>query len=535
MYSHFGGAAVYWTLRPPEPWETPLLDRLKSPQFIMLSALVTWVLAWGARAALLDGIQPGSDSILGHVIRIQGALAAGDRGLAADLLLAPGWHPPLPVIYGLLVTSVLGVGMGVIRLSSVFLHCVALVQTYLLARRAACTRDAALLAGGLVAALPMITGWFRTDFPEPLTTVFVLATHQLALRCDLQKDRRRALALGLVLGLGLLCKLGFAVFAFFPAVFFLALRLRTRTAAINAGLAALVAGAVCGWWYWMNLDAVLENLGMSSKHIRAVAAGEGSFLFRLKLLTGMPELYPLLAAAAAGVALAWRRRLLPRQELLLLTVFWAAPVLLLVGLFDILSRYLLPILPLCCLLTGLALHHLARDVFGSRGRRWRQLSLGLMALALCCVSLLTNLLPQPLDDRDASGILNPYTGRLDAFTRATSRAAAAGLPVLIASAHMQASEWSNNQILLYGVSGEKQVSWLDQVPDAERELERGQPVAVLVLTASFGEARPNEQEKDIRREARRWLSGQRSVHLGTFADTSPFKVSLYRVQGQGRR
>lgn len=512
----------------------PLQERIKTPQFIMLSAMVAWVLAWGARAALLDRLQPGSDSILGHVIRIHAALAAGDQSMAVGLIFAPGWHPPLPAIYGVLVTSVLGVSMGVIRLSSVFLHCLALVQTYLLARRASCTREAALIAGGLVAALPMLTGWFRTDFPEPLTTVLVLATYHLALKCDLDTDRRRALALGLVVGLGLLTKLGYAVFVFFPAVLFLALRLRTSAAALNAGLAALVVLAVCGWWYWMNLDAVLENLGMSSQHIRAVASGEGSVLTRLKLLAGMPDLYPLLAAAAAGVALAWRRGLLPRESLALLTVCWAAPVVLLVGLFDILSRYLVPILPLSCLLAGLALHHLARDVVGAGGRPLRRLFIGLLVLALTCLSLLTNLLPQPMEDRDASGILNPYTKKLDAFHRAASRAAAAGLPVLIASDHMQASEWSNNQVLLHGISGARPVTWLDQVPDAARSLARGQPVAVLVLTASFHEARPDENEKDIRRDAHRWQARQRRVPMGVFVDSSPFKVSLYRVQGRGR-
>ncbi len=513
----------------------PLKDRIKTPQLCILSALVAWVLAWGARAAALDTLQPGSDSILGHVIRVHAALADSEQALPLGLLFPEGWHPPLPALYGVLITSVLGIGMEVIRLASVLLHGVALVQTYHLALLVTSRRSAALLASALVAVLPTVAGWFRTDFSEPLTTVLVLATYHLALKCDLERDRRRALLLGLVVGLGLLTKLSYAAIVFVPALLYLALRVRTARAALNVGLAAAVVAAVAGWWYWVNLDSVLLNLQMSSKDIKDVAGGQGPLLMRIKLLASIPDVYPLLLAGLAGVVLAWVRRLVPRGPLLIATACWAAPVVLFLGLFDIVSRYLVPILPLSCVFAALALDHLLRALPRGRGRLARRLAWGMVVAALASVSLLSNLLPQPLEGRHASGILNPYTGRLDAFERAVFRAADEGLPVLIASAHMQASEWTNNQVLLYQVRGARPVTWLEQRADARRILSRGEPVAVLHLTAAYLEARPNPGEKDVRRDAHRWLMKQKiRIPLGVYRDSSPYQVALYRVDPAAR-
>ena len=117
---------------------------------------------------------------------------------------------------------------------------------------------------GLLAALMAVcyhfSAWLVHDafLDYPLIAI-VAISFALLIRAGDFKDRRRALAFGVVAGLGLLAKQTFPFFFIFPALY-LAVRVllgRDLRAIINLAIAAAAAVAIASVWYVPHLDHVI--------------------------------------------------------------------------------------------------------------------------------------------------------------------------------------------------------------------------------------------------------------------------------------
>ena len=329
---------------------------------LAVAGLMVWVLAWGLRACLLDREYAQTDNLMGQAFLLHSALSDGGVGDAWSALFAGGFHPPLPSLVATLLASLMGFSPETIRISCLLLHPVVMAQVYFLARALCPDRAVALFACLLSATVPMIFGWFRSDFPEPLTTVFVLATLHAMFVVDLRRPWPAA-RLGLFVGLGALSKLSFGVFILLPALYFAARTIRSARALAMAGLSLLSALVVCGWWYVPSFGDIQTNLELSTG-----GAQEGMHLSRIVDYLWMPAgNLSLTVAAAAGAALAFFAPGVRRRRLHLLLLCWAGSYLMFLLVFDFWARYILPLLPLSCVLAAVAWGRLMRWL-GPRAR-----------------------------------------------------------------------------------------------------------------------------------------------------------------------
>ena len=469
---------------------------------IAIGVLVVWIVAWGLRACLLDREQAQTDNILGQATLFYEAIRDGNlRGLW-PLMFVDGYHPPLPALWATPLAMAMGFSPETVRISCLLLHPVVVVQVYSLSRALYPDREVAFLACLLSATVPMLAGWFRTDFPEPLTTVLVLATLRSMFTVDLRRPWPAA-RLGLLVGLGALTKLSFWIFILLPAIYFAARRVRGKRSLALAALAVACALAVCGWWYLPSLDAILINFQLSRG-----GSEEGIRWARLTGYLWLPagNLSMTVAAAAGALLAAWTRGV-ARQRLLLLLLSWVSSYLAFLLVFDFWARYIVPLIPLSCVLTALAWNRLLAWL----GPRARAAALGLTAVALL-VSFTALNLSSSLSVRQHLGLISPQVDSI--FKQLVQLLQEQPSVAVITADDNAALQLLQRQIL----STKRPSTSLVSISRAMELVEQGHEVQRIHITVE--KARPEQPGTNPRQAAALdWLK-RHSEHMNTFKDSS---------------
>ena len=206
---------------------------------------------------------------------------------------------------------------------------------------------------GLLAALMAVcyhfSAWLVHDafLDYPLIAIVTLS-FALLIRAGDFKDRRRALAFGVVVGLGMLAKQTFPFFFIFPALY-VTIRVligRDRRAIFNLALAAAVAAAIASTWYIPHLDDVIAIYKVNQ--VGAVNENEaplltlGSNLFYVHALLSTQIQVPFGALFLFGLIHSLVRH---RKASLLLHLWILSGVVSFTFVANKDARYTVPILP----------------------------------------------------------------------------------------------------------------------------------------------------------------------------------------------
>ena len=483
---------------------------------LALAALVTWVLVWGLRACLLDQDLAQTDNLFGQASHNHRFLF-GQGGDLRSLLFGSGYHPPLPSLVATLLASAMGFSPETVRASCLLLHPVVIIQVYRLTRALCPDRDVALFASLLSATVPMIYGWFRCDFPEPLATVFVLATLHAIFLSDLRRPGPAA-RLGLFVGLGALSKLSFVVFILLPSLQFAATRIRSARQGAMAALALLTALAVCGWWYAQALPSIMINLGLSTS-----AAQEGMNLSRLVQYIWMPRGNFTLTLAAAAGALVLLDRGVDRWRITLLLLAWGGSYLMFLLLFDSWARYIVPLLPLSCVLAALAWGEAVRLL----APRARAAALGGVALVLLASFTLFNL-RAPRDHRQYLGLIVPSTRVLTIYQKLINRLNVQTTVAIVTANSEQARALVTRSL---AESGER-FPVVVTIPHARKRLLGGEEIFRVHVVRKDVTGRHGHDVNPDNHEPLRWMSGH-SIQIQDLSDAT-HEIRLYIVNASLR-
>lgn len=282
---------------------------------------------------------------------------------AKDFFSMPHFYAPLVHIVTALVFLVFGAsrlsGIGVNFISlAVLLGTVYWTAKFLYSKYG--TGDArAVYWPGVLAALLTVCyhfpAWLAHDafLDYPLIAIVAL-TFALLIRADDFKVRRHALAFGVAAGLGMLTKQTFAFFFFLPAVYVTARVIikRDLRAVLNLALAAAVAIAIAGIWYFPHLDDVIAIYKVNQ--VGAVNENEaplytiGSNLFYVHALLSTQVQVPFGALFLIGLIYALARR---RKESALLCLWVLSGMIAFTFVANKDARYTVPILPAVALLS----------------------------------------------------------------------------------------------------------------------------------------------------------------------------------------
>ena len=279
-------------------------------------------------------------------------LAAGD---VAAVLARSSFYPPLvPCLAGLVfrvIPSDATFGQVVIL---AFLG-LGMAATYLLARRWA-SGAGAVVAATLVGTAPFVVNLtLRFQLDMPLMAMVAVALEML-LRTDGFRKPAWSLALGLVLGLGLLTKPPFAAYVA-SAIVLTLVTVRELRAAVNALATILVTLVIAGPWYGPRVLGIPMQVQNRSFR-QAAEAGFPDALSAASLAyypLNFPVQFGVVGAALllVGLVVALRRR------------YWyvLAGFVPLAGLFLIQNkqlRYTLPLLPIAAVAAGIGFSSLPR-------------------------------------------------------------------------------------------------------------------------------------------------------------------------------
>lgn len=294
---------------------------------------------------------------------------------------------PLYVLFGLSYDTALGVNLLAMPLLA--------GSVYRLGRRLG-GATTGLLAGLITLTFPLVLGISRWFVPDFLAAALVAAS--LCVLCDSDGLRRAGSpwVLGVLLGLGALTKLQFALYVLGPILLVLWEDLRRRRGASLHGIEAAwkkvfyTAAAVSLTWYGANLPHAFFYLYSSGfGHIAAAEGWRPGVLdpaLILGLWTGIineaVSSYYFLGALAVGAALALRGRVRRHAAkawenpcLRIVAVWLLAPLAFLHLLVDRNPVRFLPCLPAFALLLGYGLDRL------SRGWPFRPVALSLVLAA----------------------------------------------------------------------------------------------------------------------------------------------------------
>jgi hypothetical protein len=486
-----------------------------------LLALVVWVLGWGLWALSLDTSITVADSVFGAACGLHRIVREGSWGQLGPWLHQADFHPPLPYLVAGLIAAPLGGGLFAVRMSMVLLHVVAVFQVHRLARTVTGDRPTAVLAALLTAVTPVIAGWFRLDYHEPITTVVVLATLQVAVTTDLHRQRRRALLLGLLVGLGALSKLSYPAVLLLPALLFLGTRIRTARAAINAGLALLICLALSSWWYVQHIDSIIQNWQMST-----TSQSVGVSFKLLGYLVAPAGNAPLTLGAVAGIALAWRQRSVERGALGLLAFTWLLGYAAFLLIFDYGGRYILLLLPLSALFAAVAGIAALQRV----PRRWRRAS-GIAVVAVIVALSVVATLSQDPSDRSA-GLLSPDRTDRSAFRRGQELLATRSSPAIWAADTDEAYHVTRAHLGLEQIEARlPSISWIERAEAHGRVTDGGQ-VQAMIVTTQPGHGKRRGVWRIDAQDAWTWTASQRRVLIQRFGDETPFIVEVYLLGGK---
>ncbi len=375
--------------------DDPLHLRRRQGQ-LLLALLILFSTAWDLRAVLADQRISPTDTTVEEALFLRQALGQEGIGLRAWL----GEVRKGPLAAPLVAAADVMVGDPVLagRLVSVGLHGVLLWLVCLITLRLTSSWGAGLCAAVICGTFPMVYGWFRLDYHEPLVAVLLLWCLLMMLR--LPRRAREAALLGLALGLGVLGKLSFLVFISAPLVVLAAIHARDRAVLLRLGLTVAVALLVTGWWLLPNAAQQLSYLGLSQQRLGETPAA------RLAIYTwGVHGSPLLLAGAALSAAVAWRLRVTTGRALLLLGGSLAGGIAWLVLLFDSWPRYLVPGFPVACVLCGLGIYGAGRWAArrGPRAVTAVRAAVGCLALALLINFCVDNVRGMPVSTNGREG------------------------------------------------------------------------------------------------------------------------------------
>lgn len=315
-----------------------------------LAALIAFSLGWDLWAVLTDLRLSGSDTFTPQLLSAYENYQQSGLGGIIGWMGRTGYKGPLAPLLTMPLLLILDQVPLAPRLISVLAHAVLTWQCYHLAGRVSHGAAAGLWAALIVITTPLIFGWARLSFHEPLLAVMVLGSLQVMTRSPLTR-LRQGLLLGLLLGLGLLTKLSFAVFMVAPGIWFMLRHLRSRRSLAMVGVTLAVMGGLSSLWIVPNAQVIYYNLLMST-------SSQEGWLEKAQGYLGIIESWGLLSVALGSALVLWVKRGEKRWVLGLLASFIVVPLILFILVFDFWTRYTLPIFPVAAVLAGAGLAHL---------------------------------------------------------------------------------------------------------------------------------------------------------------------------------
>jgi len=501
--------------RPPPPFS-------RRQQQLGVVICVVWALVWGLRAVFLDNLVTSTDSLF--------PLTRGLFSILTDPAFAPQWiwgwlnaaptHPPLPAVYSALFCGLAGLSYEAVQVSSVVLHGLLVVELYRLASCWTRDRQAPLIAAALVSTVPVLAAWYRVDYHESLTTLLVVATLRQATVTDLRRTGP-AVKLGLLVGLGALCKLSFWVVILLPAVHFLGARVRDRATLLNALAVVATVALICGWWYFPHLPAIQKNIASSTSTDLSLITRLDYYLIR------PPGNLALTLLALAGVSMIILRGglLTGRYAAAQLLLSCLPAFAFLVSMFDPWERYIVPVLPLSCLLAAVAL---ARGLASLPAPR--RAALGLL-LALAAASAVFNL-QRPRESygvAESAGIPQPDRRDFSSLARALAHARRLHLPLLMVANAPPAQVWINGQWAQLGLVPGRDIQIIGG-KEARKKIAGDEQVSYIQVDGPRSLPDRTWNLGSLHRSqvvSHRW----RRKLVARFDDESPFAVRLFILRG----
>jgi len=235
-----------------------------------------------------------------------------------------------------------------------------IISTYGVAARFG-GRKAGLLAAFIVSMYPLVYGLERHFLTDVPLVAMVALSSWLLIRSDGFERPGASVLCGVALGLGLLTKWAFVIFAggpFFVAAL-AAVASRSGHRLRNLGLALLVASLVAGPWYLVNLDSTLDFFGRSSVYAQAEgdpAVGSlDSWLYYPRIFVTAQVLLPFAVLFALSLMLWLAKRRLCYESMFLLGGWIVLPYLASSFFFNKDPRYTMPCLPAVAIITALGL------------------------------------------------------------------------------------------------------------------------------------------------------------------------------------
>jgi len=320
------------------------LERLTQQERRLTLVLTATVASVGGVYAYLQHGWPDEQSVFAA------AQIVAEQGVApffahyAQIPWLGSQHPPLVLLVYGAALSVFGVHLFVIRLVSLGLSLATLLLTYRVGS-SLYDRRTGLLAAGCLLATPFFFRIGATALVDmPVTFCFIVAVY-LLLSLLKTPSYRLAVALGLCLGIGLLCRYTMVFFYLFLGSSSL-IGYAFRRLLPQLTLATLISGSILALWllYAAHLGVLAEQRKQITEYaqflILATSAKEwllGSLLFRVPSGLG-PYNLPLLFLGAWHMMWRWER-----ADLYIL--LWIAAVFLPLMLTLPGPRYFLPAFP----------------------------------------------------------------------------------------------------------------------------------------------------------------------------------------------
>jgi 4-amino-4-deoxy-L-arabinose transferase-like glycosyltransferase len=246
-----------------------------------------------------------------------------------------------------------------------------LLATYRLGRHIA-SRSVGLLAAALVSLYPLIVALQRDFLLDVALAAMVALSLWLLLRCGSYDRRRRAVALGLALGLGTLIKWPFPFFLGAPFLASLYLVGRrggwSRPRLLNLGLCLAIAGVLAAARYLFNLLFLprdLYNLGVVVQMVDSFSTAAGhppwytlsGLLYYFTTLINHQASFVFTVLFLAATPVFFRGRARGR---LVLALSIAVPFVLVTLLPIKEQRITVPYLPSIAIITSVGLHSIRR-------------------------------------------------------------------------------------------------------------------------------------------------------------------------------
>ena len=438
-----------------------------------LAALTAYSLGWDLWAVFSDQRISSSDSFTSDSLWLwewlEGINEAGWEGLVNP-------KGSVATALGCVLLMVVGQVPQATRLVSVLAHGALIFQAHDLGRRLGRSQRAGLWSALLCATAPMIFGWCRLDYREPLLAVMVLAGIQVMVRITPTRTWPMLL-LGVLLALGVMTKPTYVVFMCLPGVWFLALRVRTPGQAARVlAMLAVMAAVMTPWLRHVGHELLFVYPKMATSAPGAEVADK---LLYYLWLPGVLPLAGLALLSAAGLALFSD---VDRRELILLAGTLLLSMLLFFVVFDRWSRYIVPALPPAAVLLGVG----AARLQGRLPRRAGVAAAGLFAaalLALVGALSLTGLESNRQDREHQCGLLQPDPRPRGGYVKAMDALAKIGgdgdHEVLVAHDSLTAFSATSHYGEIGRFRGVKAQAL--ELADARRRLAAGKQVKVLLV------------------------------------------------------